>query len=138
MFAIVSCITISRLVLAIIALILGLKLDVEPSWICLVVILAMVTDIIDGPLARKYGVTTNLGVVLECIADISLTGTTIILALLHVNLTMIVIAALLIFLNVVAYFYCMYLTKGKIEESMRKVFAIGPTYCILIWLIWHA
>jgi cardiolipin synthase len=65
-----NCITLSRIILAL--LLLWLE-PLGPSFTA-VYILCGITDMLDGPIARKTGATSSLGAKLDSVADMTLVG----------------------------------------------------------------
>lgn len=64
----VTCITLLGIICAVIADVL--LVQGYQAWAFLLVIVAMTLDMVDGPLARKAGVTSKLGVWLDTFADV--------------------------------------------------------------------
>jgi len=78
-----NAITIARILLVPVFVWLALKYQNKDSlhawWAVLVFVLAISTDGLDGAIARKRGLVTNLGKILDPIADKALTGAGLIL-----------------------------------------------------------
>lgn len=78
-----NAITIARILLVPVFIWLSLKYQDKDSlnswWAVLVFVLAISTDGLDGAIARKRGLVTNLGKILDPIADKALTGAGLIL-----------------------------------------------------------
>jgi len=78
-----NAITIGRILLVPVFIWLAIKFPNKQSyhswWAILVFVMAMATDGLDGAIARRKGLITNLGKILDPIADKALTGAGLIL-----------------------------------------------------------